>query len=108
MVLKKPDDVSATADWFWDDPYYPDRGVFLIDYNSYIQNNLSKLVACNDEISGGNDSRSFIASVESFVVTREKLGSYGLRNYRTGEVEGLLVHTPFISPAIFGTVTLGR
>jgi hypothetical protein len=48
---------------------------------------------------------AFIAKVSQFDVVKQWLGSYGV-GFTGGLVSGWLVHTPVLSPAIFGTVDL--
>jgi hypothetical protein len=98
-----PADIPPVAQWDWDNPGCPNGNCPLIDYGSYIVL-LSQLTdpQCSQ---WGDSDEAFIAKVTDFDVARQWLGSYGV-GFRGGSVSGWLVHTPVISPAIFGTVDL--
>jgi hypothetical protein len=107
LVLLGPVDGEVHAKWDWNDPACEDGGCPLItgeDYIHYIDlfdPQAPDPAACQD---GGS---AFIADVEQFDVGRQRFGSYGT-SYSGGSVSGHLVHTPVISPAIFGSLTLAE
>jgi hypothetical protein len=97
-------DTPPVAQWDWDNPDCRDGNCPLIDYGSYIFL-LSQLTASQCSELGDSD-KAFIAQVERFQVVKQWLGSYGI-GFKSGLIQnGWLVHTPVISPAIFGTVAL--
>jgi hypothetical protein len=105
LVLVGPRESGVAAEWDWDDPNCPYGNCPLISYDDYI-NLLSRLNTSELSDCGGNGGFSFIAEVPSFDVVRQWLGSYGV-GFRSGSIQNRwLVHTPVISPAIFGTVVL--
>lgn len=98
---------TVTAHWFLNDPDCVDGNCPLInaeDYEHYLDLFDPEVdpipVACDD-------ADAFIAQVSDFTVTRQRLGSYGT-SFSGGSVSGHLVHTPVISPAIFGTLYLNE
>jgi hypothetical protein len=104
LVLLGPEGI-AYANWDWDDPDCQAGNCPLIkymDYEHYIElftpAEPPNLIPCT-----GPDA--FIAEVTAFDVERQRFGSYGV-SYKTGTVNGFLVHTPIVSPAIFGTLSL--
>jgi hypothetical protein len=107
LVLRGPVDVEVSAYWDWNDPDCEAGGCPLIngaDYLHYIDlfsPAAPDLVACPE---GGD---AFIAEIQEFGVLRQRFGSYGT-TFAGGWVSGHLVHTPIISPAIFGSLTLSE
>jgi hypothetical protein len=105
LVLLGPEGI-AYANWDYNDPACPTGNCPLIKYMDYVHYidlfnpaEPPNLISCT----GGPDA--YIAKVSSFGVERQKFGSYGV-SYQTGTVSGFLVHTPIVSPAIFGTLSL--
>jgi hypothetical protein len=93
----------VTAHWFLDDPDCLDGDcplIFADDYEHYLDLFDPEVdpnpMACDD-------ADAFIAEVSEFEVTRQRFGSYGTR-FTGGFVSGYLVHTPILSPAIFGVL----
>jgi hypothetical protein len=105
LVLLGPVDGEIDAYWDWNDPDCVAGGCPLINGADYLHYVVlfspvpPNPVACPD---GGN---AFISDVEEFGVRRQWFGSYGT-GFSGGSVSGHLVHTPIISPAIFGSLTL--
>jgi hypothetical protein len=104
LVLVGP--TSETfAYWDWDDLDCPDGNCILTDYSYYIDlfDPLEpNPIECDDNTIS-NPDLSFIAEVEEFGVKRQWFGSYGVK-FKKGLISGYLVHTPIVSPAIFGIV----
>lgn len=110
LVLVGPvgaDPPPVYANWLFDDPACTfDIGCPIIDIEDYyyyvtLLSNPLYLEPCGAD----GDSEALIATVDQFWVKRKLFGSYGVR-YKKGTVAGYLVHTPIISPAIFGIVSL--
>jgi hypothetical protein len=106
LVLLGPTDGEVSAEWNLNDPdpncqYGNCPLIDAEDYNRYISILIlgedPNPVDCED---GGN---AFIAVVPGFGIKRQRFGSYG-PSFTEGSVSGYLVHTPIISPALFGTV----
>ena len=108
LVLVGPSGPEVAAQWDWNDP--EDCPTLsncpLISYEDYI-NLLFRLNEAPPSLSlcGERGRPSFIAEVPPFDVVKQRLGSYGV-DFTKGSVRGWLVHTPVVSPAIFGTVDL--
>lgn len=102
LVLLGPrsEDGVVKAQWVYNDPGCPDGNCPLINYGYYIG-----LFDSDDLYSCGEGGNSFIAGVPEFGLRRQWLGSYGT-SFIGGLVSGYLVHTPIISPAIFGSLQL--
>jgi hypothetical protein len=105
LVLLGPVDEEVDAYWDWNDPDRVAGGCPLINGADYLRYVVlfspapPNPVACTD---GGN---AFISDVPEFGVRRLWLGSYRTP-FSGGSVSGHLVHTPIISPAIYGSLTL--
>lgn len=107
LVLRGPIGGEVSAYWDWNDPD-PDcieggcpllYGADYLYYVTLFSPAAPNPIACPD---GGN---AFIAEIQDIGVQRQRFGSY--RTGFTGEsVSGHLVHTPIVSPAIFGSLTL--
>ena len=103
LVLLGPIGGGAAAQWYWDDPACPYGNCPLIYYGYYI--NLLNLGTPSQCATVGGPNDAFIAQVQPFQVVKQRLGSYGV-GFTGGSLSGWLVHTPVVSPAIFGTVVL--
>lgn len=103
LVLLGPgrEDGEVKAQWIYNDPGCPDGNCPLISYGYYIG-----LFESGDLSGCGGGGNSFIAGVPEFGLRRQWFGSYGT-SFIGGLVSGYLVHTPIISPAIFGSLQLG-
>jgi hypothetical protein len=108
LVLLGPTDGDVSASWDWNDPACEDGNCPLIgetDYAHYLDLFDSfepNPIACQESGS------AFIAAVDSFGLAKQRFGSYGTA-FKSGSVSnGYLVHTPIISPAIFGSLTLSE
>ena len=102
LALVGPRDGVVNAYWGWNDPACSTGNCPLISYAYYVDlfDVGTGLIPCT-----GTDS--FIAEVPLFGIARQRFGSYGT-TFTGGSVSGWLVHTPIISPAIFGTVLLNE
>jgi hypothetical protein len=113
LVLVKPRGVTVDAAWLWDDPECLEGNCPIIDAEDYLYYlvlldlfDLDSPAALNlVDCYSGSDNVALIAQVPIFRVQRQWFGSYGTR-FTRGSVSGYLVHTPIISPAIFGTLQL--
>ena len=107
LVLLGPIGADVSALWKWNDPECEMGNCPLIDgedyayYISLFKPEEPNPVACEE------DGNAFIAEVPGFYVVKQRFGSYGTE-FKGGSVIGRLVHTPIISPAIFGTVYLSE
>jgi hypothetical protein len=106
-VLVGPADGTVSANWDYDDPDPDcyDGNCPILSYADFLDPNLvpdDDLEAC-DEV--GDDEAAYIAEVPEFQVVRQWIGSYGTR-FRGGWLHGFLNHTPIISPAVVGEITL--
>jgi len=108
LVLDEPD---AVASWDYDDPFCPDGCIFpgYYAYIAALETEENPFPSCTLD----TDDVALIANVGSefdpIVLRKQWLGSSwsGLaRNARWAELNGWLVHTPLIVPAVFGTVVL--
>jgi hypothetical protein len=105
LVLLGPTDGDVFAIWGSNDPACEDGNCPIIngaDYLYYIDlfgPEEPNPVECSV---GGN---AYIAEVPEFHVRRQWFGSWGTR-FTGGTVNGYLVHTPIISPAIFGSLAV--
>ena len=106
LVLLGPTDKGqVSAEWNWNDPECVNGNCPLIDgadYDYYVElfdGAPADLSICS---AGGN---AFLAGVSEFRIARQRFGSYGT-NFSGGSVTGYLVHTPIISPALFGSISL--
>jgi hypothetical protein len=111
LVLVGPIGGDVYAEWDWDTLLCPSGNCPLTDYTDYITlftmaDPETALLPCAAE-GAEPTGKSFIAEVPQFDVSKQFFGSYGTR-YRRGTVSGWLVHTPIVSPAIFGTVSVSR
>ena len=109
LVLVGPSGPGVAARWEWNDPAGCPTlsNCPLISHDDYI-NLLSRLNGDPPSLSscGASDGPSFIAEVPPFEVVKQRLGSYGI-GFTIGSIQnGWLVHTPVVSPAIFGIVAL--
>lgn len=112
LVLVKPGDVMVDAAWSWDDPGCLGGNCPIIDAEDYLYYldlfDLDPLTEPNPvECHLDGDDFALIAEVPAFGLRRQWFGSYGTR-FRRGLVSGYLVHTPIISPAIFGSLQLWK
>jgi hypothetical protein len=110
LVLIGPTDDEVFAAWDWNDPdpdcrYGNCPLIDGADYNRYIS--LLNLDTLPNPVPCGEDVNSFIAEVPQFGIARQRFGSFRT-NFTEGLVSGWLVHTPIISPAIFGTLNLSE
>ena len=105
LVGPKDEDKPIKAVWAFDDPDHPDGNWPLLGYADYIDPSNPGLVKCDDSLLGGDPDVAYVAQVERFNVAKQWWGSY-LTPYREGTVSGFLDHTPIISPAIVGVITL--
>lgn len=101
LVLVGPDSPIA-ASWDLDDPECTEGDCPLTDYADYWTLVYEDgLPDCDDD---NYKSDSYIAEVPVFDVYRRRFGSYGVPSYSHGVVSGYLIHTPIVSPAIFGII----
>ena len=115
LVLLGPTDDEIKAEWDFNNSACEYGNCPLIDgadYSQYIS--LLYPVADPDPeapslytCSPSDDGNAFIAKVPEFGVARQRFGSFRT-NFTGGLVSGWLVHTPVISPAIFGTLNLSE
>lgn len=106
LVLVGPADGTAGAYWGYDDPDPAcyDGNCPILSYSDFLDPNLipgDDLASC--EV--GNPEAAYIAHIPEFLVTRQRFGSYGT-SFHGGYVHGLLDHTPIVSPAVIGEITL--
>ena len=101
LVMDQPD---ALAIWDYDDPLCPDGCVFpgFEYYLEYLPSLIGAVPNCGDD---GNDV-SLIAAVPKIELKKQRWGSWGVGGISGGTVEGWLVHTPLIFPAVLGTVEI--
>ena len=107
LVLVGPVDGEVNASWDWNDPDCVTGNCPLVDGEDY--DNYLTLFSSNppDPLECVAGGKAYIAEVPEFDVAKQRLGSYGTR-YIGGTVNGHLVHTPVISPAIFGSLSLAK
>jgi len=106
LVLLGPTDGPVNAYWDWNDPTCENGNCPLIDGADYIHYiALFGPLAPNPVPCAGADA--FIAEVPVFDIARQRFGSYGT-GFSGGSVSGHLVHTPILSPAIFGSLALNE
>lgn len=108
LVLLGPIGGPVNAYWELNDPDCVPGNCPLIDGADYIHY-LYLFDPEQDPNPEACDSGAdaFIAEVPVFDIARQRFGSYGTR-FTGGSVSGHLVHTPIISPAIFGSLTLSE
>lgn len=108
LVGPRREDGLVNAEWVWDDPECLDGNCPIIDAEDYLHYldlfdpfTVPNPVACHLD----GDDFALIAEVQTFGLRRQWFGSYGTR-FTQGSLSGRLVHTPIISPAIFGSLQL--
>jgi hypothetical protein len=100
------DDPYATASWDYNDPKCLNGCLFTGSSYYYYKDILeppASLLACNE------GSSALIASVGPMNLRKQWLGSSwrGIaRTVNNAELNGWLVHTPLVFPAVFGTIVL--
>ena len=96
LVMVMPPGETADAYWGYDDAGCPNGG-----FNCEIRSIESiALCDCSDV---GDENVSLIANVESIPVKKRRIGSWGFDDISEGVIEGWLIHTPLIIPAVLGT-----
>lgn len=108
LVLLGPTEGDVFAYWGYNDPdpNCEDGNCPIIDADDYLyyfdlfRTDVEALSVCSSD-------NAYIAEVSEFDVKRQWLGSYRTP-FNSGTVSGYLVHTPIISPAIFGSLTLNQ
>jgi hypothetical protein len=108
LVGPRREDGVVNAEWDWDDPECLGGNCPIIDAEDYLHYldlfdpfTVPNPVECNLD----GDDFALIAEVQTFGLRRQWFGSYGT-SFTQGSVSGYLVHTPIISPAIFGSLQL--
>jgi hypothetical protein len=98
------DQQYAEALWDYDDPTCPDGCIFP-GYDYYLEY-LSFLEGAEPNCADDGNDISLIAKVPDIVLKKQRWGSWGVRGISGGIVNGWLVHTPLLFPAVFGTVEI--
>lgn len=108
LLGPKREDGVVNAEWDWDDPECLGGNCPIIDAEDYLHYldlfdpfTVPNPVECHLD----GDGFALIAEVQTFSLRRQWFGSYGTR-FTQGSLSGRLVHTPIISPAIFGSLQL--
>jgi hypothetical protein len=108
LVLVGPSDGPVNAFWAWNDPVCEAGNCPLIDDTDYAYYvDLFDPLTISEPIDCVVGSNSYIADVPEFDLAKQRFGSYWT-TFNGGSVLGWLVHTPFISPALFGTLYLNE
>lgn len=110
LVLVGPrlEDGVVNAEWVWDDPECSGGNCPIIDAEDYLYYldlfdpfTVPNPVECHLD----GDGFALIAEIQTFGLRRQWFGSYGT-GFTQGSLSGRLVHTPIVSPAIFGSLQL--
>ena len=105
LVLVLNQDEEAMAEWDYDDPACP-GGCLFPGYATYIFDVLPDLEEMGQNCGDDGDDISLIAKVPDMTLTKQRFGSWGIRGVSGATLNGWLVHTPLLIPAVFGTVTI--
>ena len=94
LVLVMPYGDTAEANWDWDDVACPYGGRECDFYS------VENLVPCESDV---NPEVSLVADVSNIPLIKRKFGSRGFDEISGGVLNGWLIHTPPIFPAVIGT-----
>ena len=94
LVLLMPYGDTTEANWDWDDATCPYGGRECDFYS------VENLVPCESDV---NPEVSLVADVSNIPLTKRQFGSRGFDEISGGVLNGWLIHTPPIFPAVIGT-----